>query len=60
MPGTVFSYTAILKTKINLKVQHHLPSIGLELCQLGVHTRAKKSMFLDFKWTFALLVSIDS
>ena len=40
--GTTFSYTADQKPMIPHKVQCPLPSIGLELYQLGVHTRAKK------------------
>ena len=42
MPGTEFGYTLNLKTLIPFKVQHPLPSIGLDLYQLGVHIRAKK------------------
>ena len=43
MPGTEFGYTLNLKTLIPFKVQHPLPSIGLDLYQLGVHIRAKKN-----------------
>ena len=42
MPGTEYGYTLNLKTLIPFKVQPPLPSIGLELYQLGVHIRAKK------------------
>ena len=43
LPGTDISFKAILKTKIPLTVQLPLPTIGLELYQLGVHTREKRS-----------------
>ena len=43
MPGTEYGYTLNLKTLIPFKVQPPLPSIGLELYQLGVHIRAKKN-----------------
>ena len=43
MPVQKFSYTATLKSLIPLQVRHPLPSIGLELYQLGVHTRAKNT-----------------
>ena len=35
MPGTDISYKAILKFQMPLKVLHPLPTIGLELYQLG-------------------------
>ena len=41
-PGTHLSYKATLKSLMPLKVLHSLPSIGLELYQMGVHIRAKE------------------
>ena len=48
MPGTDISCKAILKSYMPLKVQYPLPPLGLELYQLGVHTRAKNVFFRSF------------
>ena len=44
MPVKDFSYKAILKTLMPLKVQYPLPTIGLELYQLGYILGQKKQI----------------